>query len=276
MDFFSRLSNGWQIARTSLKVLNAHKELIMFPILSGMSMAAVIASFTLVYAGRFGWHFDALFELNRAQQYLVVFVFYIVNYFIVVFFNMGLMHCARLYFDGEEVSISKGLQFSASRLGAIFAWALFAATIGTLLKIIQDNSGWLGKIVAGIVGFVWSIATFFVVPVIAYEKVGPFEALERSSKMMKEKWGESLGANFSMSLVGFIGMILVAVPAMAISALLDETTGILIMVGGMLLVWAVVSALNSIFISAVYNNMRGNLNAHFDQRMLDDLFVQRD
>lgn len=263
---------------TSLKVLNANKELIIFPILSGISMILIIGSFAAAFFAHAGWDIESIKSIkteNRGMLYLIMFGFYIVNYFIVVFFNMALMHCARLYFDGEEVSVSKGLQFSASRIGAIFSWAVFAATVGMILKMIQDKAGWLGKIITGIIGIVWSIATFFVIPIIAYEKLSPMEAVKRSAQMMKEKWGESIGANFSIGIVSFLGILIVAVVGMAVTAFISAPVGIGIFVVGMLSILAISSALHSIFISAVYNNINGNLNDHFNQQLLDDLFVQK-
>jgi len=50
---------------------------------------------------------------------------------------MALIHCTRMYFKGEEVSVKAGLQFSLSRIGAIFSWAVFAATVGLILKTIR-------------------------------------------------------------------------------------------------------------------------------------------
>ena len=276
MSFTSRLSNGWTIAMTSLKVLNAHKELIVFPILSAISILLIIGSFATAVLAHFGWDVNSIqFGGSRAMIYLIMFGFYIVNYFIVVFFNMALMHCARLYFEGEEVSVAKGLQFSASRAGTIFSWAVFAATVGMVLNMIQDKLGALGKVITGIIGIVWSVATFFVVPILAYENLGPIEAVKRSTQMMKEKWGESIGANFSIGIVAFLGILIVAVVGMAVTAFASEAVGIGIFVVGILGILTVTSALHSIFISAVYNNINGNLNDHFNQQMLDDLFVQK-
>ncbi len=276
MGFFTRLSNGWEIAMTSMKVLNANKQLIIFPILSGISLLLVIGSFVVPFLAIHGWDVKAVdINGNRAVMYLWTFVFYIVNYFIVVFFNMALMHCARLYFEGEEVTVNKGLRFSVSRVGAIFAWAVFAATIGTLLKMIQDNLGWLGKILISLVGFLWSIATFFVIPIIAYENVGPYDALQKSAGMMKEKWGETIGANFSIGLVNMVAVVPLAIVAFAVGAMSNIIIGGGVFVLGMVLIFAISSALHSIFISAVYNNINGNLNDHFNQQMLDGLFVQK-
>ncbi len=272
MGFYNRVSNGWEVAKTSFQVLRAHKELIVFPILSAISILLVLGSFCTLTLYSAGWNVDNLQLNNRALLYLCIFLFYIVNYFIVVFFNMALMHCAKLYFDGEEVTVAKGLSFSLSRIKAILSWAVFAATVGVILKIAQDNLGWIGRMIISFVGIVWSVATFFVIPVIAYENVGPYDALKRSGHIMREKWGEGISANFSLGLVSLLCIIPVAVVGMGVTALVNEGLGIGIMVAGVLAIIAVFSALHSIFISAIYNNINGNINDHFNQQMIEGLF----
>jgi len=275
MGFFDRLSKGWEISMSSYKVLLANKQLIIFPILSGLSMLLIMGSVFGVFFARYGLDFAASTEVSRGTMYLGLFFFYIVNYFVIVFFNMALMHCAKLYFDGEEVALSKGLQFSAGRIGAIFSWAVFAATVGIVLRMIQDNAGWLGKILISIVGFVWSLATFFVIPIIAYENLGPVDALKKSAEIMKEKWGERLGASFSFALIPLLGILCFGVAGFAVGYLVNEIVGVGLFVAGLLLVFATTSALNSIFVSAVYNNINGNINEHFNKQMLDGLFEER-
>jgi len=276
MNFADRISNGWTIATTSFKVLKANEQLIIFPVLSGISLMLILGSFFTVLLANAGWHLSNLdYGRDKIGQYGLLLVFYVVNYFIVVFFNMALMHCAKLYFDGEEVTVRAGIDFSISRIGVIFSWAVFAGTIGLILKVIQENVGSLGKIITGIVGVVWSIATFFVVPVIAYEKLGPIGAVKRSIELMKEKWGESLGATFSFGLIHFAAIIILAIPAFAIGALVNPIAGIAVGLMGIFLLSAIFSALRSIFVSAVYNNINGNLNEHFDQQMIDGLFMPK-
>lgn len=229
MSFFERLSNGWKIAMSSFKVLKENKQLIVFPILSGISLILLTGLLTVGVLAAFGWDFDRI-EGDGITKYIIAFCFYLVNYFVVVFFNMALIHCSRLYFKGEEVTIEKGLKFSMSRIGVIFSWAVFAATVGTILKAIQDNSGILGKIITGIIGVVWNIAVFFVVPVIAYEGLGPIAAFKRSSQLMKQKWGESLAGTFSLGLVNFVGILIVAIPLFFIGAAFHIIAGILLAV----------------------------------------------
>jgi uncharacterized protein DUF6159 len=275
MNFFDRLSNGWKIAMCSFKVLREKKDLIIFPMLAGISILLIVASFTTAVGLSIDWDTDNLEQYNAPVYYLLLFVFYVVNYFVVVFFNMALVHCSRLYFRGEEVTVREGLRFSMSRIGAIFSWAFLAATVGLILKLIQDNAGWVGKIITGIIGVVWSIAIFFVVPVIAYENVGPLDAVKRSSQIMKEKWGESLGATFSFGFIQFIGIVLAAVLLYFVGSIFDPIVGVALAVVGVFLVISIISAAQTIFVSAVYHGIDGNLDKHFDQQMINDLFQKK-
>ena len=267
----SRISNGWQLAKNALSVLGVNKQLLIFPVLSGLTILVVIASFFagINYSVGFGDF------TSRTEIYSVVFLFYMVAYFIVVFFNMALIHCATLYFKGEDASVSQGLAFSWSRVGLIVAWAAFAATVGTTLKIIQDNLGTVGKIIAGLLGFVWSAATFFVVPVIAYEKTGPLQSIKRSTLLMKEKWGESVVANFSFGALALFAIILLGIVSIGISELINESLGIAIAVAGFGLIAIVVSAIKSIIIGAAYHNIDSDIDLHFNRQLLDGLFKEK-
>lgn len=211
MAFMDRVSNGWTLFKGSFKVLKENKQLIVFPLFSGLSIILIIGSLFI-----FGFPKGVEETDGDLESYLggtsifLLFGFYVINYFIVYFFNVALIHCTRLYFHGEEVSVRAGLQFAFSRIGAIFSWSLVAATVGLILKAIQENSEWVGKIITGIIGVVWNIATFFVVPVLAYENTGPFEAIKRSSKIMKENWGKVLRLLSALHFSSFLRLLSLA------------------------------------------------------------------
>ena len=274
MSFFERLSNGWKIAMSSFKVLKENKQLIVFPIFSGISLILLSGLFSVGILAAVDWDIDNL-NPDGFVQYLLLFGFYLINYFVVVFFNMALIHCTRLYFRGEEVTVEKGLKFSMSRIGVILSWAVFAATVGTILKAIQENAGIFGKIITGLIGIVWNIAVFFVVPVIAYEGLGPIAAFKRSSSLMRQKWGESLAGTFSLGLVNLLGIIVVGIPLFFLGAAFHILAGILLAVLGAFVVVAIVSATETIFISAVYHNINGDPVKHVNQQMVDNLFVHK-
>lgn len=271
MSFGTRFSNGWTIAKNSFKVLRENRQLIVFPVLSGISIILIFASFFTVVLGIAGWNVDNMRDLGTVGSYVVLFIFYIINYFVIVFFNMALVHCTSLYFKGEEVTIRKGIDFSMSRIGSILAWAVFAGTIGAVLKIIQENVGALGKIITGIIGVVWSIATFFVVPVIAYENLGPIGAFKKSANLMKEKWGERIGAGFSFFLIEVVAVLAIGIVGFLLASI-NIILGVAIAVTGILLLLTVISAVKTIFISAVYHNIQGDPVELYNQQFIDNLF----
>jgi hypothetical protein len=271
MNLMTKFSNGWTIAANSFKVLKENRQLLIFPVLSGVSIIVIVASFCVTFLGFSGWELDAISEPGRMVSYAILFFFYITNYFVIVFFNMALVHCTSLYFKGEEVTVQKGIEFSKGRIGSILGWAVFAGLVGGILKIIQENAGSLGKIITGLVGIVWSIATFFVVPVIAYENLGPIAAFKKSAMLMKQKWGESVGAGFSFGLIQLGAIAIIAVIAFAVSAI-NLIAGIAVGVLLLLLMSVIMSTVKTIFISAIYHNITGDPVELYNQQFIDNLF----
>lgn len=277
MSFFDRLANGWAITKSSFSILKKNKQLLIFPVLSGISLVMILAIIIVPILASAGWDLGNLniYFDNDTVPYLFTFLFYLVNYFVVVFFNMALIHCTKLYLAGEEPTIGAGIRFSLSRIGVIFSWAIFAATVGTLLKAIQENAGWLGKLVAGGLGIVWGITTFFVVPVIAYENLGPVGAFKRSSEIMKNKWGEGLASTFSLGLIQFIAILLIALVSFLIATVTHPFIGIALGVLMAFIVMTIISAAETVFISLVYQNINGNVEEHFNQQLIDGLFTKK-
>ena len=139
--------------------------------------------------------------------YAVAFVFYFVCSFIVIFFNAALVFCAMQAFAGGTPSLRAGLSTAAGRLPQILGWTLVAATVGVLLNALQntlrDRLGFLGALLGGLLEFSWAVTTFFVVPVLVVDGLGPIAALKRSAAILKRTWGESLGGEGGLGLIAF-------------------------------------------------------------------------
>src|SRR4051812_3830600 len=258
MDIFTRISNGWAIAKNSFKLLKVNNRLIIFPVLSGFSLLLVLASFFTAALAKSGWHVNSVDKYGTVTGYSLLLLFYFANYFVVVFFNVALMHCTGMYFKGQKVNLRDGLNYSISRIRAIFLWALFAATIGTLLNIMQKNMGRISRMIIRAIGIVWNVATFFVVPVIAYEKGSVLHAFKRSAQLMKEKLGENIRTSFSFGLIQFIGILIILSIAAIIYFAVQPVAGMSVAALGIAIVLAIVSTAKSIFISAVYHNIIGD------------------
>jgi len=204
---FERLERSWELVKEAWSVLRQDRELVIFPIMSGVATLLVTASFLIPIAMMIPWNEIRQSGSNETElplgplHYALTFLYYLVSYFVVVFFNAGLVACVRMRFRGENPSVADGLRFSMQNLGIIFQWSVLSATVGTILRAIEERAGWIGSIVTGLIGVVWSIATLFVVPVLVYEGVGPIEAVKRSAQTFRKTWGETVVANFGLNTV---------------------------------------------------------------------------
>ena len=253
-----RFRNGWALARESFHVLRADKQLLLFPLLSGISSLLVIASFaSAIFASGI---VEEKQPMNDVTAWALLFVFYFVNYFVIVFFNAGLVACAMKRFHGGSPTVGHGLRKARRRIGKIVAWAFFAATVGVVLRFIAERVGFVGRIVIALLGAAWTVATYFVVPVLVVEKLGPLDAARRSAGIVKKAWGESLVSNAGVGFATFLMSILVIVPlAIAAIVLAAQTQSLAVLIAGVAAVIVIVvlaaligSALNTIALCALY------------------------
>ena len=281
---FERMSNGWELAKESLHVLKMDKELLLFPLMSGMACLVVLASFAVPL-----WGSDMLAGVFNDQQapdnpliYVVAFLFYFVNYFVIIFFNSALVACAVIRFKGGDPPLSDGLRASMNRLPQILGWALVSATVGMILRVIESRSEKAGQFAAALLGMAWTVTTFFVVPVMVVEGTGPVESFKRSLSILKKTWGEALGANFG---VGFITFMM-SLPGIAliifggfVAGSGNAAAGFTLLGLGifLLLVVSLIStALDSILLAALYlYAAEGSVPQHFDGSLLGDAFSHK-
>jgi hypothetical protein len=145
------------------------------------------------------------------------------------------------------------------RLPQIFAWALFAAAVGTVLSAIEERLGWLGRIVITLIGLSWAVATYFVVPILAAEGAGPITSVRRSVALLRKTWGEGLTGHLTISLVSWMFAAIVgAVAAIGFATAWALESTALAVVIGVILVTAVVlmgivtSAMRQVFLAGLY------------------------
>src|SRR5690606_12092796 len=140
-------------------------------------------------------------ELKHAfVLYLFGFLFYLCQYFVIFFFNTALVGAAMIRLEGGDPTVSDGLRIARERMGAILGYAAIAATVGLVLRALEERAGFLGRIVIGLIGLAWTLATFLVVPVLVSQNVGPVEALKESVRLLKRSWGENLAGNVGIGL----------------------------------------------------------------------------
>jgi hypothetical protein len=269
---FERIQRSWELVREAWGVLKQDRELLLFPVMSGIASFLVLASFAVPVILLLPWgEITSSSGGGRVQvetgplHYAVMFLYYLVSYFVIVFFNVGLVACARIRFSGGDPTVGDGLSFASRNVGRIFQWALLSATVGTILRAIEERVGWLGQIIIGLIGLVWSLATMFVVPVLVYEGVGPVDAVKRSAAAFKRTWGEAVVGNFGIGtafgllwLAGFLALIAAIAGGIALAGS-SGALALTVIIGAVVLCvlyWValaiVQSALQGIFLTACY------------------------
>jgi hypothetical protein len=208
---FERMKTGWNLGLQSFGVLRHDKELVLFPLMSGAACLLVLTSFALPLWNTpyFRQFFDA--QDHQAPQnpivYVILFAFYVINYFVIVFFNAALVSCALKRLAGGDPTVGYGIKQAMARLPQIAAWAVVSGTVGLVLKMIESKSDKIGQLIASLVGAGWAIATYFVVPILVVEQVGPWQAFKRSTSLIRHTWGEALVGNMGTGLLVMLGMI---------------------------------------------------------------------
>lgn len=260
---FERLSRSFQLARDSWGVLSNNKRFLLFPLVSGLACVLVMIGFMVPLAAMRD-QVERLIDDQSPLLYVILFAYYFCNYFVIIFFNAALVSCALMQFNGQQAGLGDGLRAAGSRLPQIFAWALVSATVGLLLKLIENVHEKAGEIISAILGTVWTALTYFVVPVLVVEQVGPFQAVSRSTSLLKKTWGEAVVGHIGIglfSLLLLLPVILLGIGAgMAFQASTALGVALLVATVVAFLAWGTaISALQTIYLTALYQYAAHNV-----------------
>ena len=277
----NRIQRSWKLAQASLEVLKQDKELLIFPIISSVVM--IFVTLTFLIPTLLGKVFDRILNTGfPVFGYVVLFLFYLVQYFVVYFNSTALVGAAMIRLRGGDPTVKDGFQIALSRALPIAGWALVSATVGLLLNMLSRNSekkgSGIGSLISSLLGAAWNVITFLVVPVIAVEGIGPIKAIQRSWNLLKRSWGEQIAGTLSIGLVfgliGIIGGLLLAGIGVGLSILLESILpGILF--GGLLVLFILAlsllsSTLSGIFTASVYAYAAENQVGLIDEGLIQD------
>ncbi len=278
-----KLEQSWQLMKASWTVLRQDKELMLFSFLSLLCCGFLCLGFLhammpVFAAGEATGPAPEISSLD-ARSYFILFLFYLAVYLVGTYFSTAVAACAVIRLRGGDPTVRDGLRIATNRLPVILGWALFAATVGILLRMLEDKSKWLGRIVVGLVGMAFSIASFLVVPILALEGVGPIEAFRRSTAMLKKTWGEQLAGSLGFGLVSFLlslPAILFLVPGMMADTPGSLLTGLVLAGIYLMVVLLAMSTLQTVFQAALYLYANeGQVPQGFSQELLAEAIPSR-
>jgi Family of unknown function (DUF6159) len=266
------ISRGFRLAKASWGVVRADRELLILPIISFLCSLVVVGVFAL---GIVGVGLPKQGQSASPGVYVLGFVMYVALAFVSIYFNAAVIGTAMKRLKGEPASIKDGLALARQHIGKIFVWAVITATVGMILRTLQERSGLIGRIVLGLIGIAWTVLTFFVVPVLLYEDIGVGASIKRSGSIFRQRWGEQFIGNATIGLAIFV----VAIPIVIVGGLITAAApivGIPLLVVAIGALMAIGAACTGVFNAALYRYATtGESSGAFSEADMVGSFRQR-
>ena len=266
-----KIRNGFELSKQSWSALRKKKQLMLFPLLSGIGLVILTALFIIPE-----WFIIQPLLNESAEAPILVwvealvlfFLFYLVAAIVVIFSNAALIAATQKMIETGDASVGDGIKVALSRFGKIFVYALISATVGVFARsIAQSGRGSssiavaiLAAIVGSAIAAAWNIITFFALPVMVIEDAGLKDSFKRAYELFKQTWGEGFVGSTTISAVGAIAWIVIMIigfgifflgASQHINALI--AAGIAFLVLGFATIALLTGAVNGIFQTSLYH-----------------------
>lgn len=269
------LERTWSLYKQSFNILSADAEIVLFPVMSAVS--AVLVAVGFFYPLFRSGIFEGMNPENLPWEYYALFfIWYFLNFLVIIFFNSALVGCANMRLAGGDPRVRDGLRIALRRMDKIVAWAFVAATVGVVLDMIRNRSNRLvGKLLAGGMGLAWTLATYLVVPVLILEDRTTVDSIRRSGELFRKRWGEQIAGNMGFGLLNFLMLL----PALFLGLFLfkiDPALAVIFGIWYVLILAAVTSAVKGVFTVVLFRYAStGELPSGFSARTIDAAFGER-
>lgn len=207
-------ADSWRITKRSFALIGETPGMLVFPLVAGIT---VIAAFLLFVAGTY-WLPPLLFPPGNivTGQEVVGLVLFVLAYFVAniasVYATAALTGVATLRLNGQPATTADGWRIARTNLRRLLLWAILAATIGLAIQLVSSRfKGAAGLVIRVAAGASWSIVTYFMIPVLLYEREGAWASLKRSAGLFVNNFGRTIVSNFVVGLIVGAGIVLAVV-----------------------------------------------------------------
>ena len=268
--FFNRISNTFKMIKSCTEVLKKDKELLFFPFFTAISVGLLLL---IMYSGGYLDNLDS--EQGGSPLPIIILVF--TANLIIVFFNSALVSAALERLRGGDPNVKSGLSHAVKHIHHIFFWSIIVTIVAILIAAIRGDkreNSIFREIFASLIQAGWAMMTFFVVPIIVSENLGPISAIKRSTGLFKQTWGDQVVANFGFGIFQLFAVMFGVVVGWFFG-LFSPIFGII--VGGLLSAMsvAVIYTLEGIYKAALYEFALGEKPLEFQQEDLRTAYQRK-
>ena len=271
---FATIGHTFQLMKMSWDVLMKDRELILFPVFSGLGLLILgFAGLAAGIAGTGPTETGTTETGSTGSGNLIGFLAMIlIAYFITTFFNAALISAALERLRGGDPNVMSGLSHATKHIHHIFIWSVISAIVGTLFRVLRSQTdNFIVQMIYSMIEGVWEFMTFFVIPVMVSENQGPVSSIKRSAGIIRQTWGRQITASFGFFIVYILAIVAAAIPAILLF-LVFPVVGIIVGVLLVGLALATVQTLEGIFKAALYDFAVGEQPEGFDLRTLQTAY----
>lgn len=276
--------------KQSFKVLGSNKQLIRYPLMGALvSLVISVVFFGVFYLGQDSMIYIATDVFGdeeiylKGPGYLVAFLWYLTNFFITFVFSAGLTAHVLDIFRGRSGNFAHYMKLAWSKKIPILVLSLIFATVGLILRAIEQRARWLGLIVSRLLGAIWALATMFSLPIVVEGENNAPRAIKQSSHLFLSRWGENIAARISFAGLLLLFYLLIVIPFLGVMVVLLSPLGVAGIVAvlvlfllSIILLSVVESAASSVLTTALYYYARyAQIPAAFDPELLNSVLIPK-
>jgi hypothetical protein len=284
-----KAQRSWSTYKASLRIVKSDARLLVLPAVSIVSLIVTTTAFLIGV-----WKVHPFVNLHSSNEFLqttetqsserlsftpasAVLAFFGLWVITAVgmYFNAALIFAANERIEGRRPAVGAALRAVWRHAGPIGLWALFSCTISFAVRQASSRLGIIGRIVVSIVGVAWSLATFFVLPILIIEGASVNDAFAKSKALIRKTWGEQLIGGIAGSVVFMPAFFLLGLSAAGL-AFLNVWVGLIFFLVGLLALISLDQAVSVIYSLVLYRfTQTGMAPAGFDQSAIEGAFTKK-
>jgi hypothetical protein len=204
-----KIATTWQLMKDSWGVLMRDKELLLFPVASGVATFLVLLTFICRSSAppsgaRAGTSDTCSTSCCSATTSATS-----------SSSSTSTPRSSRTWsrgLRGGEPTIGQSLGAATACIPQIAAWAIVSATVGVILRWLSERAGFLGQIALALVGFAWTLVTTSWCRSSSSSARARFDAIGDSKDLLRNTWGQQIVSGLGYGLIGF----LLSLPALVV------------------------------------------------------------
>lgn len=262
---FRNIRNGWKMGKAVRRIVMQDKSLMFYPI---VAVILSIISFLIVFGiGLISAFIISGSDISKSSFFAIIifsiFIAYISIEFVSIYVNIALLIAFKHFIKKKKIKMKDSFKETKKYGKNILKWAIFYSVLIMILNAIESEFGGITRIIIGFIGsLAISAATFFVVPVILEENIGPISAMKESINIIYHKFGQTFGGIAFIDLYSFIFVIIGIAIIFSSIILLSSVFAILlisIIIGIIFLIYGLIygATLKNIFKLIIYDYANG-------------------